>query len=346
MKKAGVVILLVLAVHAVRATDTLTIAAVGDIMMGTAYPGREYLPPNNDCLPLMANVKPYLQKADVTFCNLEGPLTDSLKNVKTCKDPDVCYAFAMPTAYASCLADAGFDLVSVANNHTGDFGDAGRGSTAEALKKQGIAYAGLISCPTAIIERNGAKIGFCAFAPNSGTCRLNDYSAAERIVRGLDSICDVVIVSFHAGAEGAGMHHVTRQTEMFVGENRGNVYEFTRRMIDAGADVLLGHGPHVTRAVDLYKGRFIAYSMGNFCTYSRINLNGMNGLAPLINLEVNKKTGEFLGGKIIPTYQDKAALGVQIDEQPRVIKEIQQLTEADFPETMISIANDGTLSVK
>ncbi len=344
MKKVCIIILLFLVIHAARASDTLTLAVVGDIMLGTAYPGREFLPPGNDCSPLMANVKSYLQKADVAFCNLEGTLTDTLTNVKTCKDPAICYVFAMPTAYAACLADAGFDLVSIANNHTGDFGDAGRRSTVRALKQQGLAYAGLLSIPTAIIERNGVKIGFCAFAPNTGTCRLEDYDAAEKIVSNLDSICDIVVLSFHAGAEGAAMRHVPRQTEIYLGENRGNVYEFARRMIDAGADVLLGHGPHVTRAVDLYKGKFIAYSMGNFCTHSRINLRGVNGLAPLINIKVSKKMGTFLGGEIIPTCQERGVLGVQIDKQQRVIKEIQQLTKEDFPETALRIHDDGRLT--
>ena len=322
--------------------DTLRVVAVGDVMLGTAYPNRSFLPPDNDCSPLMASVKPFLQKADVAFCNLEGALTDDLRDVKSCRDTTVCYAFAMPTAYAKCLADAGFNLVSIANNHTGDFGDAGRKSTVEALKQQGIVYAGLLSCPTAIIERGGVKIGFCAFSPNKGTCSVNDYGEAEKIVRGLDSVCDVVVVSFHAGAEGAGMRHVTRKTEMFVGENRGNVYEFARRMIDAGGDILLGHGPHVTRAVDIYKGRFIAYSMGNFCTYSRINLRGVNGIAPLLLLSVDRQ-GKFLSGKIISTYQEREVLGVQIDEQRRVIREIQQLTKEDFPKTKIRIDDNGNI---
>ncbi len=329
--------------YAVPANDTLHVVAVGDIMLGTAYPNRSYLPANNDCSPLLAPVQSYIQAADVAFANLEGALTDDLSTSKICKDTAWCYTFAMPTAYAKCFADAGFDLLSIANNHTGDFGESGRAQTAKALQDNNIAYAGLLTCPTAIIERKGLKIGFCAFAPNKGTCSVKDLDAAAKIVRGLDSICDIVIVSFHAGAEGATMRHVTRQTEMFIGEDRGNVYAFTRRMIDAGADILLGHGPHVTRAVDIYKDRFIAYSMGNFCTYSRINVRGVNGIAPLIQLGVDK-TGKFLGGNIIPTAQEKGAL-MRVDTSRRVIKEIQQLTKEDFPETQIRLADDGEITI-
>lgn len=324
--------------------DTLHVVAVGDIMLGTAYPSKKYLPPNNDCAPLLAPVQPYIQAADVSFANLEGALTDSLRDVKTCKDTTICYAFAMPTAYASCLSEAGFDLLSLANNHTGDFGEKGRAQTVNALRENGIAYAGLLTCPTAVIERRGLKIGFCAFAPNKGTCSVRNLDAAAQIVRGLDSICDVVIVSFHAGAEGATMRRVTRQTETFVGEDRGNVYEFSRRMVDAGGDILLGHGPHVTRAVDIYKGRFIAYSMGNFCTYSRINLKGVNGVAPLMQLSVDGQ-GKFLSGNIIPIAQAKGE-PMRVDVKRRVVKEIQQLTKEDFPEAQLQIHDDGRIEKK
>ncbi len=321
--------------------DTLRVVAVGDIMLGTAYPSRAYLPPNNDCSPLLSPVQSYIQAADVAFANLEGALTDDLSSAKSCRDTNWCYTFAMPTAYAKCLADAGFDLLSVANNHTGDFGETGRAQTAKSLQDNGIAYAGLLTCPTAIIERRGTKIGFCAFAPNKGTCSVKDLDAAAGIVRGLDSICDVVIVSFHAGAEGATMRHVTRKTEMFIGEDRGNVYAFARRMIDAGGDILLGHGPHVTRAVDIYKERFIAYSMGNFCTYSRINVQGVNGVAPLLQLSVDGR-GKFLGGQIIPTAQTKGE-PMRVDATRRVIREIQQLTREDFPETQLRVDDDGRM---
>ncbi|MDR0565478.1 MAG: CapA family protein [Prevotellaceae bacterium] len=325
------------------ASDTLSVAAVGDVMLGTAYPSAGYLPPNNDCSPLLALVKPHIQAADVAFANLEGALTDTLKDVKTCANPKWCYAFAMPVSYAACIADAGFDLLSVANNHTGDFGAQGQASTARALAQHGLAFAGMRSCPAATVERKGLKVGFCAFAPNAGMCSINNLSAAEKIVRTLDSLCDVVIVSFHGGAEGAKMSRVTRQTEMFVGENRGNVYMFAHRMVDAGADILLGHGPHVPRAVELYRRRFIAYSMGNFCTYSRMNVQGVNGLAPIIKLSVDGK-GEFLEGEIISALQEEGK-PVTPDSAHRAAKEIRRLTALDFPESPLTVDEQGKLTV-
>jgi poly-gamma-glutamate capsule biosynthesis protein CapA/YwtB (metallophosphatase superfamily) len=329
-----------------QAIDTVNIVAVGDIMLGTHYPSREFLPPGEDCSQEMSEVREILRSGDLTFGNLEGVLTDSHTGAKNCNNPSVCYTFGMPVKFASCLKDAGFDILSIANNHVGDFGEVGRQSTVKALKAQGIRYAGLLSCPTDTFTVKGVKYGFCAFAPNTGTVSVKDLSAAEKIVRELDRQCDIVIVSFHAGGEGKSFQHVTRKTDTFIGENRGNVYEFAHRMIDAGGDVLLGHGPHVTRAVEVYKNRFIAYSMGNFCTYSRINVSDVSGLAPIIKVKTDAK-GRFLKGKIVSTNQVKFQ-PVHIDKEKRVLKVIQNLTKADFPE-MAAIANiddEGNITLK
>jgi hypothetical protein len=150
-----------------------------------------------------------------------------------------------------------------------------------------------------------------------------------------------VLVSFHAGAEGVAGQNVTRQKEFYIHEDRGNVYEFAHKMIDAGADVLLGHGPHVTRAVEVYKNRFITYSMGNFCTYSNVCVAGLCGIAPLFHIYTNNK-GEFQKAQIIPTHQRKFQ-PPRYDEKKRAIAIIQKLTKTDFPEmkNVIRITNDG-----
>ena len=320
--------------------DTVQVVAVGDIMMGTIVPNGEHLPPNNDCSRSFSMVKPYFANADVLFGNLEGAMTDAKGDAKTCHDPSTCYTFGMPTAFARCLVDAGFDILSIANNHSGDFGEQGRASTVQTLKNAGIRYAGLVNCPTVEFVKDGVKYGFCAFAPNSGTMNVKDIPAAQEIVRQLKTRCDIVIVSFHAGAEGRAYQHVTRQTETFLGESRGNVYEFAHKMIDAGGDILLGHGPHVTRAVEIYKNRFIAYSMGNFSTYRRVNVEGVNGLAPIFRI-FTTKDGRFIKARITPTFQPVDDRTPRYDPTGRVISVIQSLTSADLPEVKINITNDG-----
>lgn len=323
--------------------DTLTIIGVGDIMLGTNYPSAEYLPPANGAM-LLADVADVLRQADVTFGNYEGVIINEGGTPKECNNPKYCYLFRTPEHYAAHLADAGFDVMSLANNHAGDFGEAGRKSSARVLSELGIAVAGTHSLPYAIFEAKKVKIGFAAFAPNSGTMSLHDYEGARRIISHLDSLCQVVIVSFHAGGEGADHQHVTRKREFFVGEDRGNVYEFARMVIDAGADVVFGHGPHVTRAIDLYKGKFIAYSLGNFCTYRRFNLSGPNGVAPIIKVWVNEQ-GNFMKGQLFSTHQPGSG-GPLMDDRNKALNIVRQLTNEDFPESALEILDDGLITFK
>ena len=218
-------------------TDSiLTLIAVGDIMLGTNYPSAAYLPANNG--NILAPVRDILRNADLTFGNLEGTVLNEGGDVKQCSDPSTCYAFRQPEYVVDYLKDSGFDLLSLANNHMGDFGNAGRLNTKRILKEKGIKHAGLETCPWDTIHVNGKVIGMTAFAPNSGCLKLNDYKKALEVLAELKKISDVVIVSFHGGAEGRSRTNVTRKTEEFVGENRGNVYEFAHLMVDNGADIV------------------------------------------------------------------------------------------------------------
>lgn len=324
--------------------EIIKIAAVGDIMLGTYYPDSSYLP-RKGSFRLFKNVQSELNDADITFGNLEGVLTDDTTQVKKCVTEGRCYYFAMPTSYAQTLANAGFDFISLANNHINDFGYVGQKSTKKSLRKQKIRFAGLLDCPVDTLTRDSILYGFCAFAPNATTLNIKDIKKAERTVSYLKSFCDIVIVSFHAGGEGVDYQNITRETEYYINENRGNVHLFAHRMIDAGADVLLGHGPHVTRAVEIYKNRFIAYSLGNFLTYSRVSIAGKCGIAPLMHIYTNNM-GEFVKARIIPTYQKKYQATL-IDPQNRAIKIIQELTKTDFPEMkdIISISDDGWIEM-
>ena len=325
-------------------TKTINIIGVGDMMLGTNYPSKSYLPPKGGST-MLADVADILRSADITFGNLEGTILDKGGIAKRCGNPKACYVFRSPESYVKHFSNAGFDFLSIANNHSGDFGATGRKKTKELLRREGIEYAGLAGTDeTALLTRDGVTYGFCAFAPNSGTCDIRNISRAKQIVSSLAKKADIVIVSFHGGAEGAKNQHVTRQTERYYGENRGNVYKFAHAVIDAGADVVFGHGPHVTRAAELYKDRFIIYSMGNFCTYGRFNLRGPAGYAPIVSLEV-EKDGTFTGGKIIPVYQEKTH-GPKIDSQKRAIKKLIELTKQDFPNSPLRIEADGTLSKK
>ncbi len=322
--------------------DTITVVAVGDVMLGSILPSRAYLPPEGQEWHLFDDVKPYF-KGDVVFCNIEGTFTDEKTGAKNCNNPSQCYTFGMPRSFAKVYKDAGFNLVSVANNHSGDFNEYGKRNARHLLDSLQINWAGFVDKPTAEFTVNGVKYGFCAFAPNSGTVSINDHENAKSLVKKLKETCDIVIVSFHGGAEGRAYQHVPRTQEHCFGENRGNVYLFAHTMIDNGADIVLGHGPHVTRAVEIYKNKFVAYSMGNFATYSNVSLAGESGIAPIFRVKMDGKTGDFISAETVPTYQIKGK-GPLIDPQKRVIKVIQSLTAADFKDNLPKISDDGTIT--
>ncbi|MCC5945821.1 MAG: CapA family protein [Bernardetiaceae bacterium] len=326
------------------ARDSISIIGVGDMMFGTNYPSANYLPPNEG-KDLLNDVAAVLKAADITFGNLEGTVLDEGGEVKKCGDPSKCYAFRSPEKYAEYnLLAGGFDMVSIANNHVGDFGNTGRDNTIAFLDRIGVAAAGLLQLPTTIVEKEGIKYGLAAFAPNYGTVDIRDIEGAKKIVAQLKQEADIVIVSFHGGAEGRGHQHVTRKTETFYGENRGNVHAFSHAVIDAGADIVFGHGPHVTRAIELYKDRFIAYSLGNFCTYGRFSLKGESGLAPIMDVRVNEK-GEFLSAQATAIKQIGAGIPI-IDKDKAVIKILQNLTAKDFPESVLLIDDNGYITKK
>lgn len=323
--------------------NSVHIIGVGDIMLGTNFPSDSYLPPN-DGNELLKPVDSILNDADVTFGNLEGVILTGEGDVKKCGDPKNCYAFKSPDHYLTYLKSSGFDVLSISNNHVGDFGNAGRKNTVKRLEEEEIAFAGLLDYPYTTFEKDGLNYGFVAFSPNTGTVRINDYDRAKEIVQHLDTVSDIVIVSFHGGAEGSSHSHLTKETEIFLGENRGNPHEFARLVIDAGADIVFGHGPHVTRAIDLYNDRFIAYSLGNFATYGRFNLRGINGIAPIIKVTTNTD-GVFEKAQIIPIKQVGEG-GPQIDTSNQVINEIIKLTLTDLPESELIISEEGIVVKK
>ena len=322
--------------------ESFKLIAVGDMMIGTNFPSEKYLPQDNG-EKIFENVKSFIKNADIAFGNLEGTILSGEGEVKKCSDIKKCYAFKSPDSYVDIYKDTGFDILSLANNHINDFGEIGRKNTEYLLKKNNIHYSGTTETPYSTFYKNNTKFGFVSFSPNKGTIQINNYNEARRIIKLLNETCDIVIVSFHGGGEGIAYSRVTREREYFLGEDRGNPYEFSRMAIDTGADIVLGHGPHVLRAVDLYKDKFIAYSLGNFATYARFNLNGIRGLSPLIEIEIDND-GKFLGGKIISAKQIGLGIPV-IDKTHEAAKEIARLTKIDFPESKLEIDFEGNISI-
>lgn len=321
--------------------DTLTIAMCGDIMMGTTYPSRQ-LPPN-DGRDLFADTKAITQRADLAVGNLEGTLCDGGTNTKG--TGKYSYSFRTPTTYVANLTDAGYDYMSQANNHANDFGETGIHSTEKVLDAEGIKYSGIAGrAESAIVERNGVKYGICAFGHNRYTLKHRDVATVRRILADLRPKCDILVVSFHGGAEGKDKTHLPQGMETFLGEDRGSLREFAHLCIDLGADVVYGHGPHVTRCVEVYKDRFIAYSLGNFCTPYGINVSGISGHAPVVEIQINNK-GEFLQGKIHSFIQQRG-IGPRTDATHSVARQMKSLTESDIQQRTFTIDDEGNIRRK
>jgi hypothetical protein len=335
------------ALEAALAADSLTVVAVGDIMMGTAWP-EEILPPR-DGAGIFDNVQESLRGGDIVFGNLEGPLADGGEGVKCGKkkrpkgSKSLCFEFRTPTRYVGNLGSAGFNAMNIANNHSRDFGVEGIDSTLETLRSAGIQAVGGDCVATFDVRgKSVAVAGFSYSAPSPHSHSLQDIEAAMVLVSELKYEHDLVIVSFHGGAEGKEALRIPGGNEIFAGENRGNVVEFARAVIDAGADLVLGHGPHVPRAMEVYGGKLVVYSLGNFLTYGRFNLQGASGTSFVLRVRLGLETGDFEGGAINPVGLLEGGIPFA-DPGGKSVALVRELT-AERQEPGLDISEDGTMT--
>jgi len=269
-----------------------TVIAIG--WVGDTTPGSMYgLPPERG-RALFASMRDKLSAPDLMIANLEGTFSEGGPS-KCGADSTNCYAFQAPLANAPALKWACIDMVSLANNHTYDFFERGMTQTTGALKANGIEYTGLPKQIT-VVEVDGVRVATVGFSPYPWNASLNDIPAAEKLVRKAAAAADVVVVLMHAGAEGAGEVHTPQGTEVAFGENRGDSRAFAHAVIDAGADLVLGSGPHVIRGLERYNNRLIAYSLGNFAGWDNFGLSGNLGLSGLLTVKVDAK-GRIHGGR-------------------------------------------------
>ena len=321
-------------------------------MLGTNFPSPEHLPPDSTLCArptapdgcgenVLTAVAPLLRNADLTFVNLEGPLADPTTTTDKCDPGENCYAFRMPLRYGRFLKDAGVDAVSIANNHATDFGEKGRRQTIQTLDELGIAWSGPPGT-TATLRREDRRVGLVAFHTSRSGNYLNDHDAAAALVDSLARRTDVTLVSFHGGAEGADALHVPDTMETFYGEKRGHLRAFARRVVDAGADLVLGHGPHVPRGMELYRGRLVAYSLGNFATYGRFNLSGPLGLGLVLEARLGEN-GRFLGGRLLSTRQRGEGVPVPDPRRREAARLVRRLSAEDFSNPDLTTWPDGRL---
>ncbi|MBK8304678.1 MAG: CapA family protein [Chloracidobacterium sp.] len=173
---------------------------------------------------------------------------------------------------------------------------------------------------------------------------VNDLDGARQLVTEAGKKADIIIISFHGGAEGTNAQNVPNRNEIFLGENRGNLPAFTHAVVDAGADIVLGHGPHVMRGMEIYKDRLIVYSMGNFCTYGWFQLAGETALSEIVEAKL-AADGKFISGKINAVSLQGRGTPV-LDKSGASIRVVRNLSTMDFGASAPKIADDGTITPK
>ena len=302
---------------------TLKVAAMGDIMMGT-----ENLLPADGGLGTFKGVVGYLKDCHLVFGNLEGPLTDRGAPTKDTSSGR-SFVFRTPPSYVAHLKEAGFNLLSLANNHANDYGPEGQRQTRELLDQAGIKYAGSEG-EIAWLTVDDFEVAMIALAPNAGCQNINDIPGAVALVKKIaaQNPQAIILASLHGGAEGGSQTHTPQGMEIFLEEKRGNLRELSHQLIDAGADLIIGHGPHVPRGLEIYKDRLIAYSLGNFATAAGIRVAGKNGLAPLLLVDL-LADGQLAEGSIISMRQFTAGQP-HYDEKQEAVQLMYQVSATDF----------------
>jgi hypothetical protein len=243
---------------------------------------------------------------------------------------------------AKLMPAAGFDIMNLANNHADDFGTAGERSTERALRAAGVRWTGRPGEIT-ILRRNGLRVALLGFAPYKWASRLEQIGVAKALVRKAVSQADLVVVAMHAGAEGSAATHVPHGTETFLGENRGDSRRFAHAVVDAGADLVVGSGPHVIRGMERYHGRLIAYSLGNFTGYKNFGTGGPLSLSAILSVHL-RGDAAFIGGTWTSLRLDADALP-HPDPTHASAHLVAQLSREDFGSAAPRISEDGAIKL-
>lgn len=317
-----------------RPDATVSLAWAGDITPGSVYgtlPG--------DGRSLFGGVRGRLAGHDLTLGNLEGTIGDT--GAPKCGLGVLnCYAFRAPPRSARGLRWAGFDVLNLANNHSLDYGPEAQLSTLEALERADVAPAGLPD-RVQVVRRRGVRIAVVGFSTYRWTTSMLDRVAVGRLVRRAARLGDIVVVLMHAGAEGSDRSITPRGPEDYLGEQRGDVRAFARQAIDAGADVVLGSGPHVLRGMEVYRDRLVAYSLGNFAGVRNFSTAGDLRLSALLSFRLTRK-GAFRSGYLHSLVLDASGRPA-VDPASAANAFMRRASERDFPRTAVRVRASGKL---
>ena len=316
--------------HAAKpAATTFTFVGGGDIAL-TGSPDPRVL----------AGIRPYLRAADLAIGNLEGTLTTG--GAPKCSGGTGCFTFRGVPAWARTLRSAGFTVLNVANNHALDFGPEGQHDTLAALERAGLLEQGLPG-QVLFVSIRGIRVALIGCAPYAWAQSLLDVDGTARLVRNAARRANVVIVYMHAGAEGTDATHVGNVDETYLGEPRGNSRAFAHAMIRAGADLVFGSGPHVVRGVEWYRGRLIAYSLGNLAGTHTLSTEGSLGMSALLRVTFDSR-GRIDAASVVPLRL--SGFGTPAFDPARAaVPWIRTLSHQDFGAHAPGISPAGRLAV-
>lgn len=317
------------------AHDSIEISWVGDII-----PGNPTKDPLQNPEDLFIHVKDWVRKADIAIGNLEGVITSETESKCDQKKSKHCFAFKSDPSFAEHLRSAGFDALVVANNHSFDFGEIGFQETLTYLQAKNIEAVGAQNTISYHTEKD-IRVGMVAFTHDARLNSIINTKTIESLVKEASKHSDIVVVAFHGGAEGANHQHTKNQTEIFLGENRGNLIQASQTAIDSGADVIFGSGPHVVRGIEFYKEKPIVYSAGNFAGYNTLFLNEITQIGLGATLTISKE-GDFLDGNV--QFFDLGTNGIpKPTDDTSLAFRTNQISRKDFDARAGLVTDDFTI---
>jgi len=280
--------------HPARPAENLRILAVGDMVFSDNHilNEREF-----------KNFSYLYQRNDLVLGNLEGVITTKEKSRKQYV-PGKSYAFKFSLETADLLKNSGFRAVNLANNHALDYSEDGLAEMVTTLENSGITPFGHQKHSFETIQIKNKTIALVGFGFYGYQNAVQDLDAAAQLIRDARAQSDVVIVSMHGGAEGKTAVYFENGPEFFLGENRGDLREFSRVAIESGADAVIGHGPHVVRAVECISGKPIFYSLGNFVSAGGLKARGLTSIATAVELAFDE-SARFVAARLIPVMFNK-----------------------------------------
>ncbi len=295
----------------------LTVTAVGDVRVTRRFARNK-----------LEEIRRIKLPGDIVFGNFEGVLADY-------DSPDP-WKFSVPVESVGLLKDMGFNTLSLANNHSLDLGEENYQKTLSLLGERGFWVAGREGHGV-VAEINNHRVRTIGFSFSGGNS-VNNLDAIAAIIGKKQN--EIIIVSAHMGGESHLAHRIPNTMEYFGDEKRGDVIPFGHRCIDAGADLVLGHSPHVPRGFELYKNKLIVYSLGNFLfDYPGA---GRNAHAPGYSLSINlDEKGDFQSARI-ESYDLQYGVPV-LDTSGRAYTMIQSLTRENLKQTSLAFPGYGVV---